>query len=73
MKKGKKGRRDNNNVRNLREAKMMSKAELAREAGISVLTIDRVEKGFPCRMDTKRKIIKALGMGLEERESVFLD
>lgn len=73
MKKGKKGRRDNNNVRNLREAKMMSKAELAREAGISALTIDRVEKGFPCRMDTKRKIIKALGMGLEERESVFLD
>ena len=73
MKKGKKGRRGNNNVRNLREAKMMSKAELAREAGISALTIDRVEKGFPCRMDTKRKIIKALGMGLEERESVFLD
>jgi len=73
MKKGKKARRGNNNVRNLREAKMMSKAELAREAGISVLTIDRVEKGFPCRMDTKRKIIKALGMGLEERESVFLD
>jgi len=73
MKKVKKGRRGNNNVRNLREAKMMSKAELAREAGISVLTIDRVEKGFPCRMDTKRKIIKALGMGLEERESVFLD
>ncbi len=73
MKKVKKSRRGNNNVRNLREAKMMSKAELAREAGISVLTIDRVEKGFPCRMDTKRKIIKALGMGLEERESVFLD
>jgi DNA-binding XRE family transcriptional regulator len=73
MKKVKKSRRGNNNVRNLREAKMMSKAELAREAGISALTIDRVEKGFPCRMDTKRKIIKALGMGLEERESVFLD
>ena len=73
MKKVKKSQRGNNNVRNLREAKMMSKAELAREAGISALTIDRVEKGFPCRMDTKRKIIKALGMGLEERESVFLD
>lgn len=73
MKKGKKVRRGNNNVRNLREAKMMSKAELAREAGVSALTIDRVEKGFPCRMDTKRKIIKALGMGLEERERVFLD
>ncbi len=73
MKKGKKVRSGNNNVRSLREAKMMSKAELAREAGISVLTINRVEKGFPCRMDTKRKIITALGMGLEERERVFLD
>ncbi len=73
MKKGKKVRSGKNNVRNLREAKMMSKAELAREAGVSVLTIDRVEKGFPCRMDTKRKIIKAFGMGLEERERVFLD
>ncbi|MFV1956825.1 MAG: helix-turn-helix transcriptional regulator [bacterium] len=73
MKKGKKVRSGNNNVRSLREARMMSKAELAREAGISVLTINRVEKGFPCRMDTKRKIITALGMGLEERERVFLD
>lgn len=73
MEKGKKVRGENNNVRNLREARMMSKAELARSAGVSALTIDRVEKGFPCRMDTKRKIIKALGLRLEERERVFLD
>ena len=32
----------------------MSKAELARKAGVSTLTIDRVEKGKDCRMDTKR-------------------
>jgi len=35
---------------------MMSKAELARKAGLSTLTIDRVEAGKTCRLDTKRKI-----------------
>jgi predicted transcriptional regulator len=49
----------------------MSKAELARRAGLSVLTIDRVEKGLGCRMDTKRKILEALGLGLVDRVRVF--
>ena len=48
---------EDNNVRKLRAAAMMSKAELARRAGVSPLTIDRVEAGCPCRMDTKRKIL----------------
>jgi DNA-binding XRE family transcriptional regulator len=60
-----------NGVRELREAQLMSKAELARKAGISALTIDRVEKGKDCRMDTKRKIILALGYKLSEKEKVF--
>ena len=51
----------------------MSKAELARKAGVSPLTIDRIEKGESCRMDTKRKIILALGFSLGERQKVFLD
>jgi len=49
----------------------MSKAELARRAGLSVLTIDRVEKGITCRMDTKRKIILALGLQVSDRYKVF--
>ena len=49
----------------------MSKAELARRANLSVLTIDRVEKGFGCRMNTKRKIIEALGLSLADRVLVF--
>lgn len=49
----------------------MSKAELAREAGVSPLTIDRVESGKDCRMDTKRKIILALGLKLADKEKVF--
>jgi DNA-binding XRE family transcriptional regulator len=35
-----------NNLRQVREARMLSKAELARRAGISPLTIDRIEKGM---------------------------
>ncbi len=60
-----------NNVRNIRIERMMSKAELARRANLSVLTIDRVEKGFGCRMDTKRKILEALGLRLADRVRVF--
>jgi DNA-binding XRE family transcriptional regulator len=60
-----------NNVLLIREGLLMSKAELARRAGLSVLTIDRVEKGMTCRMDTKRKIILALGMQVSDRYKVF--
>ena len=62
---------EKNRVRETRIERMMSKAELARRAGISVLTIDRVEKGLGCRMDTKRKILEALGLSLADRVRVF--
>jgi len=60
-----------NHLRETRIDKMMSKAELARRANLSVLTIDRVEKGLGCRMDTKRKILEALGLSLADRVRVF--
>jgi DNA-binding phage protein len=50
---------------------MMSKAELARKAGLSTLTIDRVEAGRPCRLDTKRKILLALGLRISDKDQVF--
>lgn len=62
-----------NNVRRLRQGAMMSKAELARRAGVSPLTIDRVEAGCPCRMDTKRKILEALGLQPSAAKQVFPD
>jgi DNA-binding XRE family transcriptional regulator len=62
-----------NNVRKLRQEAMMSKAELARRAGVSPLTIDRVEAGCPCRMDTKRKILEALGLKPSARTEVWPD
>jgi len=37
-------------------------AELARKAGISPLTIAKIEKGESCRLETKNKILKALGI-----------
>ena len=66
-------KRSTNNVRVLREELLLSKAELARRAEVSPLTIDRVEGGADCRLDTKRKIILALGKHLSEKEEVFPD
>jgi DNA-binding XRE family transcriptional regulator len=60
-----------NNVQRFREALMMSKAELARRAGLSTLTIDRIEAGRPCRLDTKRRILMALGLRVADRDKVF--
>ena len=62
-----------NKVKAIRESRLMSKSELARKAGVSPLTIDRVERGELCRMDTMRKIILALGYSLDEKDKVFLD
>ena len=60
-----------NNVKKNRELRMMSKAELARQANVSVQTIDRIEKGHECRLDTRRKIIIALGYKLDQKDKIF--
>ena len=60
-----------NTVREIREQLLMSKAELARKAGVSPLTIDRIEKGKNCRMETMRKIILALGYNLSDKGKIF--
>ena len=60
-----------NIVKAIREEILMSKAELARKAGVSPLTIDRIEKGKSCRMETKRKIILALGYNLTDKDKIF--
>ena len=62
-----------NTVRKIREQLLLSKAELARKAGVSPLTIDRIEKGKDCRMETKRKIILALGYKLSDKEQIFVN
>lgn len=62
-----------NRVKSIREAKLMSKSELARKAAVSVLTVARIERGEDCRMETMRKIILALGYTLEDKNKVFLE
>jgi len=62
-----------NRVRELRENKLMTQAQLARKAKVALRTIHSVEKGMNCRMDTKRKILIALGMRFEDKDQVFLD
>ena len=47
---------NHNNLKQLRAKAMLSKAELARKAGVSVLTITRIEQGMECRTGTKRRI-----------------
>ena len=51
----------------------MSKTELARTAGVSPITISRIENGLPCRMATQRKIILALGLKLTDKRKIFKD
>jgi DNA-binding XRE family transcriptional regulator len=62
-----------NNVRKVRIERLMSKAELARLAGVSPATIDRIERGEDCRMETKRKIVIAFGFSLSEKDKIFTD
>jgi len=50
-----------NPLKVLRERLLISRSELARKASLSVMTLQRIEQGKPCRLDTKRKIVKALG------------
>ncbi|MBW1803861.1 MAG: helix-turn-helix transcriptional regulator [Deltaproteobacteria bacterium] len=49
----------------------MSKSELARRAGVSPMTIDRIEKGNSYRIETKRKIIIALGYDISDKTKIF--
>lgn len=60
-----------NKVQQFRERMMMSKAELARKAGLSPLTIDRIEAGRPCRLETKRRILQALDLRVADKDLVF--
>ena len=62
-----------NCLKEIRESLLMSKAELARKADVSSMTIDRIERGKPCRLETKRKIILALGFNLSDSKKIFND
>jgi len=58
-------------LKELRENRMISRSELARKARVSTLTIARIERGEPCRKDTKRKILAAFGLKPLDKDKVF--
>jgi len=62
-----------NSLKKTRESMLMSKAELARQANVSPITITRIESGMPCRMETKRKILLALGLKPADKHKIFKD
>ena len=60
-----------NFLKKVRESLMISKAELGKKANVSPITISRIEQGKPCRTETKRKILLALGLKISEKKKVF--
>jgi len=60
-----------NSLRRYREQILISKAELARKAGLSVVTIASIEKGKRCSLTTQRKILLGLGLGISEKHKIF--
>jgi len=60
-----------NSLKSYREQVLISRTELARKAGLSVQTIERIEKGEGCRLETKRKIILALDLKISEKDKLF--
>jgi DNA-binding XRE family transcriptional regulator len=62
-----------NKLKSVRESFLMSKTELAKQADVSPITISRIERGMPCRMETQRKILLALGFKLSDKPKIFKD
>ncbi len=60
-------------VRELREDRLMTQVQLAKKAKVAVRTIQSIEKGMECRMFTKRKILLAFGLSIDQMGQVFLD
>lgn len=56
----------NNRVKELREAKPWTMAQLAREAGVAYQTVSKMENGLPTRRHTQLKVAKALGKNHKE-------
>ena len=60
-----------NAIKETRERLLISKAELSKKSGVSLSTINRIEKGENCRAEIKRKIILALDYDLSDKDKIF--
>jgi transcriptional regulator with XRE-family HTH domain len=61
-----------NRIRIARQALGWTQNELADRAGVAARTVHAVEKGRPCRQETKRRILVALGVPWELRNDYFV-
>lgn len=61
-----------NRVRITRQTMGWTQNELAERAGVAPRTVHAVEKGRPCRQETKRRILTALGVPWEDRHDYFV-
>ena len=50
-----------NRLKAVRESLMISKTELSRKANVSLSTLNRIENGHNSSLETKIKILTALG------------
>lgn len=64
-------RRRPNRVREYRESLYLTPEELAERAGVSSRTLWSVETGYPCRLVTRRAILKALGVARRDAARIF--
>ena len=62
-----------NRVRAIREERLMTREELAKRSGLSLRTVWSVENGHPCRLVTKREILRGLGVSKSKHTFVFPD
>jgi transcriptional regulator with XRE-family HTH domain len=60
-----------NRVRELREELLLTRDDLARRAGVSLRTVWSVEAGHNSRVDTKRAILRALGVSRSRYREIF--
>ena len=58
-------------LRYRREALGFTQLRLSRRSGVSQRTINSIEHGGRCRRDTKRKLLIALGLTMDELAAVF--
>jgi len=49
----------------------LTQPQLAKKAGVAARTVFSAEKGRPTRQDTKRRLLKALGMEWGQRSEVW--
>jgi len=60
-----------NRLKQVRESMLMGIIELSRKANLSHSTVYRVENGKDGHIETKKKILRALGINDEDYEKVF--